>query len=152
MDGSAENAGAAPDVRETANRLRMAISAITRRIREARAEAELSLPQLTALSRIDRLGPMTTAGLARREQISPQAMGATIASLEKLGLVARSADAADGRLSILALTPDGRASVRSGRNAVVDRIVAVLNESFSEEETGMLAAAAPLIERLADLL
>ena len=95
---------------------------------------------------------MTTAELARREQITPQAMGATIASLEKLGLVARSADAADGRLSILSLTPEGLAAVHSGRNAVVDRIVAVLDESFTDEETEILAAAAPLIERLADLL
>jgi DNA-binding MarR family transcriptional regulator len=141
-----------PGARETASRLRVAIGAFKRRIREASAEGELSIPQVTALSRLDRLGPMTTAGLARREQITPQAMGATIASLEKLGLVARSADAADGRLSILGLTPEGRAAVRSGRDAVVDRIVTVLDESFTEEETELLAAAAPLIERLADLL
>jgi DNA-binding MarR family transcriptional regulator len=95
---------------------------------------------------------MTTAELARREQISPQAMGATIASLEQLGLVTRSADAADGRLSILDLTPEGQAAVRSGRNAVVDRIVGVLDESFTDAEIEILAAAAPLIERLADLL
>jgi DNA-binding MarR family transcriptional regulator len=138
--------------RETASRLRVAIGAFKRRIREASTEGELTAPQLTALSRLDRLGPMTTAGLARREQISPQAMGATIASLEKLGLVARSADDADGRLSILSLTPEGLAAIHSGRNAVVDRIVAVLDESFTGEETELLAAAAPLIERLADLL
>jgi hypothetical protein len=35
---------------------------------------------------------------------------------------------------------------------VVDRITAVLDESFTDEETELLAAAAPLIERLADLL
>ena len=95
---------------------------------------------------------MTTAGLARREQITPQAMGATIASLEKLGLVARSADDADARRSILGLTPEGLAAVRSGRSAVVDRITAVLEESFTDEEIKVLAVAAPLIERLADLL
>jgi DNA-binding MarR family transcriptional regulator len=95
---------------------------------------------------------MTTAALARREQITPQAMGTTIASLEKLGLVARSADAADGRLSILSLTPEGLAAVRLGRNAASDRITAVLEESFTGEETAIIAAAAPLIERLADLL
>jgi DNA-binding MarR family transcriptional regulator len=148
----AENALEVPGVRETASRLRVAVGAFKRRVREASAEGELSIPQLTALSRLARLGPMTTATLARREQISPQAMGATIASLEKLGLVARSADAADGRMSILGLTPEGLAAVHSGRNAVVDRIVAVLEESFTGEETHMLAAAAPLIERLADLL
>jgi len=95
---------------------------------------------------------MTTADMARREQISPQAMGSTIASLEKLGLVARSADAVDARRSILSLTPQGLAAIRSGRNAVVDRITAVLEESFADEETAALAAAAPLIERLAYLL
>jgi DNA-binding MarR family transcriptional regulator len=152
MAGSVECEGQVPRVRETASRLRVAIGAVKRRIREASAEGELTTPQLTALSRLDRLGPMTTAGLARREQITPQAMGATIASLEKLGLVARKADAADGRLSILGLTPEGLAAVHSGRNAVVDRIVAVLEASFTGEETEILAAAAPLIERLADLL
>jgi DNA-binding MarR family transcriptional regulator len=149
---SEENVGEVPSARETASRLRVAIGAFKRRIREASAKGELSIPQVTALSRLDRLGPITTAGLARREQISPQAMGATIASLEKLGLVERSADAADGRLSILSLTSEGLAAVRSGRNAVVDRIVALLDESFTDEETEILAAAAPLIERLADLL
>jgi DNA-binding MarR family transcriptional regulator len=147
-----ENVSEVPRVRETASRLRVAISAVKRRIREASAEGELSIPQVTALSRLARLGSMTTAELARREQISPQAMGATIASLEQLGLVTRSADAADGRLSILDLTPEGQAAVRSGRNAVVDRIVGVLDESFTDAEIEILAAAAPLIERLADLL
>ena len=152
MGDAAENASEAPGVRETANRLRVAVGAFKRRVRDSSAEGELSIPQVTALSRLDRLGPMTTAGLARREQITPQAMGATMASLEKLGLVARTADAADGRLSILGLTPEGLAAVRSGRDAVVDRIVAVLGESFTDEETEILAVAAPLIERLADLL
>jgi DNA-binding MarR family transcriptional regulator len=141
-----------PRVRETANQLRVAIGAIKRRIQEVSAEGELSNPQLTALSRLDRLGPITTAGLARHEQISPQAMGATIASLEKLGLVARSADAADARRSILSLTPEGLAAVRSGRNARVDKMTAVLEESFADAEIEILAAAAPLIQRLADLL
>jgi DNA-binding MarR family transcriptional regulator len=141
-----------PGVRETANELRVAIGAFKRRIQEVSAEGELSNPQLTALSRLDRLGPMTTAGLARHEQISPQAMGATIAGLEKLGLVARSTDAADARRSILSLTPEGQAAVRSGRNARVDTITALLEESFADAEIEILAAAAPLIQRLADLL
>ncbi len=141
-----------PEARETASRLRVAIGAFKRRVREASAAGELSAPQLTALSRLDRQGSMTTAELARREQISPQAMGATIASLEELGLVARSADPADGRRSFLSLTPDGLAAIRSGRNALVDRITAVLEESFTGAETEVLAAAAPLIQRLADLL
>jgi DNA-binding MarR family transcriptional regulator len=137
--------------RETASRLRVAIGAFKRR-QEAAVHGDLSNPQLTALSRLDRLGPMTTAGLARREQITPQAMGATIASLERLGLVARSADDADARRSILSLTPAGLTAIHSGRNALVDKIAAVLEESFTDAEIGALAVAAPLIERLAELL
>lgn len=95
---------------------------------------------------------MTTAELARHEQITPQAMGTTIAGLEALGLVGRSADATDARRSILSLTQDGRTAVHSGRNALVDRITAALTESFADEEIEILASAAPLIERLADRL
>jgi DNA-binding MarR family transcriptional regulator len=141
-----------PDVRETANRLRMAVGAFKRRIQEVTGAGELSNPQLTALSRLDRLGPMTTSALARREQITPQAMGATVASLETLGLVTRSPDVSDRRRSTLCLTPEGRTAVHSGRNAVVDKVTAVLQDSFTAGEIDVLSAAAPLIERLAQLL
>jgi DNA-binding MarR family transcriptional regulator len=135
-----------------AGRLRIGLSAFNRRIQEAGIGGDLSAPQLTALSRIDRFGPLTTAELARREQITPQAMGATIASLEQRGLVARSADATDGRRSILSLTPQGRHVLHSGRSAVADKIAAALAGSFTPGEIAVLDAAAPLIERLSDLL
>lgn len=142
----------APTAEEAALAVRVALGAFKQRVRETRDDENLTSPQLTALSRLDRLGAMATADLARREQISPQAMGATILSLEKLGLVARSADPADGRRQVLSLTPEGLGAIRSGRNAVAERIATVLKESFTAEEIAALAAAASLIERLADLL
>jgi DNA-binding MarR family transcriptional regulator len=147
-----EPAGEQPDIRATANRLRVSIGAFKRRAQEARAEDDLTGPQLTVLSRIDRLGPVTTAELARREQLTPQAMGITVTSLEQRGLVARSADASDGRRSILSLTPSGQEAVHSGRNAMSGKIAAALAESFTRDEIAVLDAAAPLIERLSDLL
>ena len=152
MSEAEEHPSGVPDVRETANQLRIAIGAFKRRLQDGSADGELSNPQLTALSRLDRLGPMTTSGLARREQITSQAMGTTIASLEEFGLVTRSPDASDARRSILSLTPEGRSAVHSGRNAVVDKVTAVLEESFADTEIAVLSAAAPLIERLAELL
>jgi DNA-binding MarR family transcriptional regulator len=137
---------------QAAYALRVALGAFKRRVRETHGEGDLTSPQLTALSRLDRLGVMTTADLARREQISPQAMGATILSLEKLGLVARSEDPADARRQVLNLTSEGLEAIRSGRNAVADRIAVVLKESFTDEEMATLATAASLIERLAELL
>jgi DNA-binding MarR family transcriptional regulator len=145
---------AGPDaaVRETATRLRVGIGAFKRRTNETLSEGELTLPQLTALSRLDRLGPSTTAELARRDQITPQAMGATIAGLEQRDLVVRRPDPVDGRRSILSLTPAGQAAVSSGRSAVVDQVAVVLAGSFTSEEIATLDAAARLLERIAELL
>jgi DNA-binding MarR family transcriptional regulator len=139
-------------VRKTATRLRIGVGAFKQRPSGTLAEGELSVPQLTALSRLNRLGPSTIAELARLGQITPQATGATIASLERLGLVTRQADQADARRSILNLTPDGRAAISSGRGALVDRVADVLAESFTSKEIATLDAAAPLLERLAELL
>jgi DNA-binding MarR family transcriptional regulator len=152
--GAVDRKRVRPDAatRETATRLRVGIGAFKRRSQEALAEGDLTAPQLTALSRLDRLGPSTTAELARREQITPQAMGATIASLEERGLVIRRPDATDGRRAILSLTPAGKAAIRSGRSAVADLIAETLAESFTPEQIAILDAAGPLIERLADLL
>lgn len=147
-----KTAGESAAVRETATRLRVSLGAFRRRVHEAATEGELTGPELTAVSRLDRGGPSTIAELARREQISPQAMGATVAGLERRGLVVREPDANDGRRSILTLTPAGRAAIRSGRSAIVDKMVVALDKSFTREEIAALDEAALLIERLADLL
>ncbi|MFF7635830.1 MarR family winged helix-turn-helix transcriptional regulator [Kitasatospora sp. NPDC008050] len=139
-------------VHETATRLRVSVGAFKRRTQEALSEGDLSVPQLSALARLDRLGPATTAELARREQITPQAMGATIAGLEQRDLVVRQPDSVDGRRMILSLTPAGQAAITSGRSALADRIAGVLAESFTDEEIAALDAAARLLERLAELL
>jgi DNA-binding MarR family transcriptional regulator len=139
-------------VRETATRLRVGIGAFKRRTQETLSEGDLTVPQLTALSRLDRFGPSSTAELARREQITPQAMGATIASLEQRDLVERRPDPLDGRRSILSLTPAGHAAIGSGRSALVDQVAVVLAKAFTSEEIATLDAAARLIERLAEVL
>ena len=139
-------------LRETATRLRVGIGAFKRRTQVTLAEGDLTAPQLTVLSRLDRFGPTTTAELARREQITPQAMGSTVASLEEIGLVDRQPDASDARRSMLSLTTAGRTAISSGRSSIVDKIAAVLAESFTSGEIATLDAAAPLIQRLAELV
>ncbi|MFF3559282.1 MarR family winged helix-turn-helix transcriptional regulator [Streptomyces sp. NPDC002574] len=139
-------------VRTTATRLRVSMSAFMRRTRDAAAEGDLTGPEMAALSRLDRSGPGTTADLARWEQITAQAMGATIGSLERGGLVARTPDATDGRRSVVALTEAGRTALGEGRSAIVDRIAAALAESFTPDEIAVLDAAAPLIQRVAERL
>jgi len=139
------------EVREAAAAVQAAVSLFQRRARESKS-SELSLPERAALSRLDRNGPDTTAGLARWEQISPQAMGVTVTGLEAKGLLERSADPNDGRRAILTITDKGIDVVRAGRGALTDRIAVVLGEHFSPGEIKQIRATAPLIERLAGLL
>jgi DNA-binding MarR family transcriptional regulator len=138
--------------RSTATALRVAMGLFKRRTREAVAEGQLTTPELSALAQIDRSGPTTIADLARVQQITPQAMGSTVASLEKHGLVTRSPDPGDRRRSLLTVSGPGSDVLHSSRDAISGRMAVVLGESFTDDEVAILAAAAPLLERLAQRL
>jgi DNA-binding MarR family transcriptional regulator len=143
------------DVEQLASVLHVSIGLLVRQLRQQSkldAEGGLTLPQTSALARLDRLGPMTAAQLARHEQISPQSMGATLASLELRGLVDRIADARDGRRMILSLTASGVEVLRSRRTARAQLLAHALEDQFTATELRQLAAAAPLLERLAQSL
>ena len=132
-----------------ANELRIGVGLLLRRLRRLPAEGDLSLPESAALARLDRGGPATAAELAKREQISPQSIGVTIAALEARGLVVRTPDPDDGRRQILHVTEAGAATLRSRRNSKTRAMAAALDAEFSAAELEALRAAAPLVERLA---
>ncbi|MET9262687.1 MarR family transcriptional regulator [Amycolatopsis sp. NPDC004079] len=134
--------------RSTAVALRLALGSFKRRTREAAAQGELTTPELSVLAQIDRAAPVAIADLARAQQITPQSMGATVASLENHGLVARAPDPEDRRRSLLTVTAEGGDVLHSSRDAISDRMAAALGESFTDAEVAVLAAAAPLLERL----
>jgi DNA-binding MarR family transcriptional regulator len=135
-----------------AHALVVAIGLLRRRLQQAQPPGDLTLPQRSALSRLGRGGPTTAAALARAEQISPQSMGATLGELEARGLITRRPDPDDGRRLVLAVTPAGEEALTQRRTARVRQLAAVLSAEFSEEEQARLAAAAPLLERLAERL
>ena len=135
--------------RQLAAALRVSIGLLLRRLRQIPADGELTLPESSALVRLDRGGSATAAALARQEQISPQSMGATLAALEARGLVGRSPDPADGRRVIMSITTAGRRVLNNRRNARVEQLARALSADFSAAEREQLLAAAPLLERLA---
>ena len=137
------------DVTDLAAALRASIGLLLRRMRRAQPDDELSLPESSALTRLDRNGSATASALARLEQISPQSMGATLGSLEGRGLVQRAADPHDGRRIVLSLTDAGRQTLRDKRSVRTAQLAQALRGSFTQPELDVLAAAAPLLERLA---
>src|SRR5215467_11170756 len=138
----------APDVHEVARALRVSIGLLLRRMRQAPADGELTLPESSALTRLDRGGPATSSALARLEQISPQSMGATLSALEARGLVERRPDPGDGRRVVISLSEAGRQALRNKRNARVEQLARALSSGFTHAELQQLMAAAPLLERL----
>jgi DNA-binding MarR family transcriptional regulator len=129
--------------------LTTSIGLMTRRGRALAAATGLSLPQRSALGRLDREGPQTAAALAKAEHISPQSMGATLAALQEQGLVERAPDPDDGRRIVLSLSAAGRKVVRTRRDERTQVMARALGAEFSDDELQTLAAAAPLLERLA---
>jgi DNA-binding MarR family transcriptional regulator len=138
-----------PDVYEVAGALQVSISLFLRQVRQLKVEGGLTLPESSALARLDRGGPATPTVLAKVEQISTQSMGATIGALEARGLVERRPDPLDGRQAIISLTDTGHQVLRNKRNARTEQLAAALSAGFTRSELKQLMAAAPLIERLA---
>src|SRR4051794_22718399 len=137
------------DVDQVAGALQVSLGLLVRRLRQAQVGGELTLPESSALARLDRGGPTTATALARLEQISPQSMGATLAALEGRGLVERRPDPDDGRRAVISATAAGLEALGSRRNARTEVIAGALSHGFSPAELRQLLAAAPLIERLA---
>lgn len=70
--------------------------------------------------------------LARRANITPQAMGELVDELEELGYVTRQPHPEDRRAKLIVLTPSGRAAIEAGRQTIdglEDQITHILGEA-----------------------
>jgi DNA-binding MarR family transcriptional regulator len=122
---------------------------LVRRVRAAAASHELSWTESGVLARLAKHGPVTTADLARAEAVKPQSMGATVAALEEMGLVARKPHPTDGRQMNIVLTAKG-AAVRESTRAAKRTWLAQAVAELSEEERELLFQAGDIIKRLAE--
>ncbi len=99
---------AAPiDTAELASRLRLGVTRLARKLRQ-QAEPGITPSLLSALSTIERAGPMTIGDLCAAEQVQPPTMTRLVASLVETGLVERNVDPADRRVAWVRVTPAGR--------------------------------------------
>jgi DNA-binding MarR family transcriptional regulator len=134
---------------DSAARLRMAIVRTARRLRqEAASEAGGLTPTSTAaLATIDRFGPLTPSELAEIERVKRPTVTRTLGSLERQGLVERTADPADGRSSVVSVNAAGRERLRRLRgrkNAYLARRM----RGLSADEVETLERAAAILERM----
>ncbi len=96
-------------MRALAAELSLAVVRLTRHLRGRRADAQISLSQLSALATLNLEGEMTPGALAAKERVQPPSMTRVIASLSEMKLVKRDPHPRDGRQVIVSLTDTGRA-------------------------------------------
>jgi DNA-binding MarR family transcriptional regulator len=140
------------DAPELAAALRLAVSRITRRLRQVHAVGDVSLSEVSVLARLAADGADSPGSLAVLEHVRPQAMASTLAALEERGLVARTQHAADGRRAVMTITAQGRAVMRERRSESVQRLTEVLDAEFTPAERRRMLAMVALLDRLAERL
>jgi DNA-binding MarR family transcriptional regulator len=128
--------------REIAVLLRRARAASSEVAREVHPDLESDAYGLLAW--IDRAGPSRLTSLAVQLGIGKGTMSRQIASLERLGLVQRQPDPADGRAALLDMTPEGRTRFGQTRAARLERLRRVLDAWPIED----LAELGRLLHRL----
>jgi DNA-binding MarR family transcriptional regulator len=139
---SASALQASLDVRVVLGRLRRRFMSVTDR-------DDITPAQASVLARIGRGEVTTASALASAEHVRAQSMAVTLATLEQLGLIIRTADPSDGRRQIVELAEAGRGRVDVARDAGHEWLATSLQSQFTEDERQQLIAAMRLLERLA---
>ena len=120
---------------------------LLRFVRREDARADLSAPQLSALSVLVFGGPQSMSALAGFEQVRAPTMSRLVDDLERRGLAKRVAQPGDRRVKLVRVTTAGRSLLEAGRQRRLARLVAALaNTSQSELDT--LRNAAETVLRL----
>jgi len=109
----------------------------------------LSRTAAATLSVLDRLGPQRVTALADHESVTQPAMTGLVQRLEASGLATREPDPADGRATLIAITPIGVTELSVRREAHDAAIVARLDRLTSYDRA-LLVAAAPALSHLTE--
>jgi DNA-binding MarR family transcriptional regulator len=115
-----------------------------------RAPRDISLTSLATLSTLDRAGAKKITELAAIEGVTQPSMTTLIAGLEKAGLVERSSDPNDKRVSMVSLTSAGRDYIRHRRQVGTEAFATLVSE-LPPAEAAALAAAVPALVRLREI-
>lgn len=102
------------DLAELASALRIAVARTARTLRREAGEG-VTPTLMCALATIEHHEPMTVGALAEHEHVSKPTVTRTVRAMVDAGLVSRTLDADDGRVSWLRLTPQGRRLLRRVR-------------------------------------
>jgi len=150
LGGAGAASDASTDPRRAAVReLEGAFSELMSEFRRVQAQAaEVVSPGMLpgtfkVMTMIKKTGSSTVSGIAERMTADKGYVSRAVTELEELGLVARTADAHDGRIKLISLTDAGERRLSEARAPYVGRLATVLGDwplDSIAQLTGLLQA------------
>jgi DNA-binding MarR family transcriptional regulator len=149
---SVESLPAETDARaEIAALLHEQFARLTRQMRTLELPNGMTPERLSALSAIDKRGPISVTALAENEMVRPATMSRMITALVEDGLVKRAGDKTDGRGVLVSTTSKGRRTFQRAQEQRLQHFAEVLDSLSSEQLSAMRNLTAAL-DRLTTLL
>lgn len=149
---STENTTALPasaQLDEPATRLYLAVGRLARSLRRTGGSPGLGPGSVSALATLVSCDAMRLGDLAAKEGIAPPTLSRMIAALVDAGYVAREADPADRRASLVTATEQGRAVILEMRSTRMREMQARVDR-LAPEHRAALAGALDALEALID--
>jgi DNA-binding MarR family transcriptional regulator len=131
-----------------AKTVRRTVSQLARKLRPGLRGDGISVAKLSVIGQVQRAGALTPTELAAREGVKLQTLTRLLADLEAGGWIKRTRDQADGRRSLLAMTPRGTKRLLEAARDTSDRLTRLMELHLSVAERSLLLAACALLERL----
>jgi DNA-binding MarR family transcriptional regulator len=145
-DSEVESGGSDGDASVLASRLRLAVGQLTRRTRAAEGQP---FTYYAVLGMLNRDGSMTTSDLAHAQFVRPQSMARTVAQLAEEDLVRFEPHPGDRRKTLVVLTDQGGDVLRTAMSRRTDWLRDLIESKLTPQEQRVLAAAVPVLERMA---
>ena len=123
---------------------------LTRRLRTLELPHGMTPERLSALSVIEKRGPISVTALADSEMVRPATMSRMVTALVEDGLVKRTVDKSDGRGVLVSTTPKGRRAYQRAQEQRLTHFAEVL-ESLSDEQLAAMRNLTAALEQLTGL-
>ena len=124
---------------------------LTRQLRTLELPQGMTPERLSALSVIEKRGPISVTALAEKEMVRPATMSRMVSALVEEGLVKRGEDKTDGRGVLVSATPKGRRTYQRAQEQRLQHFAEVL-DSLSDEQIAAMRNLTSALERLTLLL
>jgi DNA-binding MarR family transcriptional regulator len=123
-------------------------TSLAQRMRAERPRDGTTLSMISALSHLEREGPMAAGRLAALQRSKPQTLTRTLARLEERGWIERGSTEADRRQVLIRLTEQGRERLHADMRSRAEWLARAM-EALSPTEREVLRLAGILMAELA---